>query len=287
MSTWCTWYNYEMETSTEGRDRETSRWPWKAADTNRNSWQIYKVFSCVCLVFFFKEQKKKNVKLQCRYTNGYGCKIIKTHFPHKPSYLAMVSLPDVTWTSRNSRSSYLNERCDSQGPANCFPGCGLPDCGIPDSCGWGLRFTCGFMLVHFIAKRLQLVSGRGLSDGPSVSINWVNPFPSRFIKRTIFFSNALELHERACCLLFDVRQYYCHFSIFIGSSLYQHAKPPQGTVLFINLLGKGLIPRPCMGDGGSIWWAPVSGYSYSYFVTTIYFVTSILYPGHFGQRVSV
>ena len=29
-----------------------------------------------------------------------------------------------------------------------------------------------------------------------------------------------------------------------------------GTVLIINLLGKGLTPRACMGDGGSIRWAP-------------------------------
>ena len=49
----------------------------------------------------------------------------------------------------------------------------------------------------------------------------------------------------------------CHFSIFIGSFLYQRAKPPQGIVLFINLLGKGLTPRACMGDPGSIWWVPV------------------------------
>ena len=42
----------------------------------------------------------------------------------------------------------------------------------------------------------------------------------------------------------------------IGSFLYQRAKPPQGIVLFINLLGKGLTPRACMGDAGSIWWVP-------------------------------
>ena len=48
----------------------------------------------------------------------------------------------------------------------------------------------------------------------------------------------------------------CRFSIFIGSSLYQRAKPPQGIVLFINLLGKGLTPRACMGDAGSISWVP-------------------------------
>ena len=42
------------------------------------------------------------------------------------------------------------------------------------------------------------------------------------------------------------------FSVFIGSSLYQRTKPPQGAVLFINLLGTGLTPRAYMGDGGSI-----------------------------------
>ena len=36
-----------------------------------------------------------------------------------------------------------------------------------------------------------------------------------------------------------------HFGIrCIGSFFYQLAKPPQGTVLFINLLGKELTPRP-------------------------------------------
>ena len=79
---------------------------------------------------------------------------------------------------------------------------------------------------------------------PSLLISWVNPFPSRFINGTIFFCNALA----ACC----------HFSIFIGSFLYQRAKPPQGIVLFINLLGKGLTPRACMGVAGSIWWVPGS-----------------------------
>ena len=34
----------------------------------------------------------------------------------------------------------------------------------------------------------------------------------------------------------NVRQYHCHFSIFNDSFLYQRAKSPQGTVLFINLL---------------------------------------------------
>ena len=79
-------------------------------------------------------------------------------------------------------------------------------------------------------------------EPPSPLISCVSPFPSRFRNRTIFFCYALESHECACY----------HFSIFIGSFLYQRAKPPQGTLLFINLLGKGLTPRACAGDGGSI-----------------------------------
>ena len=43
-----------------------------------------------------------------------------------------------------------------------------------------------------------------------------------------------------------------HFSIFIGSLISQRAKRPQGIVLFINPLGKGLTSRACMGDAGSI-----------------------------------
>ena len=38
----------------------------------------------------------------------------------------------------------------------------------------------------------------------------------------------------------------------IGSSHCGRAKSPLGTVLIINLLGKGLTPRACMGDGRSI-----------------------------------
>ena len=73
-------------------------------------------------------------------------------------------------------------------------------------------------------------------EPPSPLISGVNPSPSRFINRTVFFSNAL-----AAC--FDVRQYHCHLSIFIGSLLYQRAKPPQRTVVFINLLEKMLTPK--------------------------------------------
>ena len=47
------------------------------------------------------------------------------------------------------------------------------------------------------------------------------------------------------------------FSLALSSFLFQRVKPPQGIVLFINLLGKGLTPRACMGDAGSILWVPV------------------------------
>ena len=42
----------------------------------------------------------------------------------------------------------------------------------------------------------------------------------------------------------------------IGSFHCRRAKSPLGTVPIINLLGKGLSPRACMRDGGSICWAP-------------------------------
>ena len=80
----------------------------------------------------------------------------------------------------------------------------------------------------------------------------INPFPSRFINRTIFFCNALA----ACCLTQDNTTFISLFSLAL-SFLYQCAKPPQETVLFIDLLGKELTPRACMGDWGSIWWVPV------------------------------
>ena len=46
-----------------------------------------------------------------------------------------------------------------------------------------------------------IISGAHQMEPPSLLISWVNPFPSRFINRTIFFCNALESHECACCLL--------------------------------------------------------------------------------------
>ena len=38
----------------------------------------------------------------------------------------------------------------------------------------------------------------------------------------------------------------------IGSSHRRRARSPLGTVLIINLLGKGFTPRACMGDGGCL-----------------------------------
>ena len=53
-------------------------------------------------------------------------------------------------------------------------------------------------------------------------------------------------------LLFDEVQQQCHYVVVIGSSHRPRAESPLGTVLIINLLGKGLTPKACMGDGGSI-----------------------------------
>ena len=82
-------------------------------------------------------------------------------------------------------------------------------------------------------------------------ISWVNPFPLTFINRTTFFFNAWIAWMRTCCPLFELRQYYCHSSISIGSFPIS-----VQTVLYINLRGKRLTPMACMGDRGSIWWAP-------------------------------
>ena len=50
----------------------------------------------------------------------------------------------------------------------------------------------------------------------------------------------------------DEVQTHRHFVVVIGSSHWQHTKSPLVTILIINLLGKGLTSRACMGDGGSI-----------------------------------
>ena len=51
------------------------------------------------LFSFFFRKEQKNAKLQSRYTNGYGCKICyQKHFPRKPSYLRMASLPALAWS---------------------------------------------------------------------------------------------------------------------------------------------------------------------------------------------
>ena len=91
-------------------------------------------------------------------------------------------------------------------------------------------------------------------EPPSPLISGVNAFPSRFVNRSIFICDALESHECACCLLFDVRQNYCQsFLYFHRLSLLSTRETfsRNRSIQFINLLGKGLIPRACMGDGGS------------------------------------
>ena len=47
----------------------------------------------------------------------------------------------------------------------------------------------------------KVTTGAHQMELPSPLISWVNPFPSRVKNRTIFFCNALESHECACCVL--------------------------------------------------------------------------------------
>ena len=54
---------------------------------------------------------------------------------------------------------------------------------------------------HLTVNAFKLQSGAHQMELPSPLISWVNPFPSRVINRTIFFCNALESNECACCLL--------------------------------------------------------------------------------------
>ena len=72
-------------------------------------------------------------------------------------------------------------------------------------------------------------------------------------------------HGISCCLM--------KYNSSVISSLWlashrRRAKSPLGTVLIINLLGKGLTPRACMGDGGSIWWAPAFTNSFASLVVS-------------------
>ena len=52
-----------------------------------------------------------------------------------------------------------------------------------------------------LQQKAQANAGAHKMEPPSAMISWVNPFPSRFTNRTIFFRNALESHECTCCLL--------------------------------------------------------------------------------------
>ena len=55
-------------------------------------------------------------------------------------------------------------------------------------------------VVVFLQEK-QPQTGAHQMEPPSLLISWVNPFPSRFINRTIFFCNALESRECSSCLL--------------------------------------------------------------------------------------
>ena len=71
----------------------------------------------------------------------------------------------------------------------------------------------------------------------------VNPFPSRFINRTISWGGFARWWRKEPMKIEKWQQ--------AASALQKEM------VLFINLLGKGLT-QEINRDGGSIWWAPVS-----------------------------
>ena len=70
----------------------------------------------------------------------------------------------------------------------------------------------------FFTKKSFVLQQEPIREPPSLLISWVNPFPRRFINRTIFFCNALESHECTCCLLL--------FVYFHSPFPYQRAKSP-------------------------------------------------------------
>ena len=76
-------------------------------------------------------------------------------------------------------------------------------------------------------------------EHPSLLISSVNFFPSRFINRTIFFCNALESHECACCLLSFL---YFHWVFPLSA---RQTSPGNRSIY-------KSAPRACMGDAGSI-----------------------------------
>ena len=81
-------------------------------------------------------------------------------------------------------------------------------------------------------------------EHPSPLISWVNRFPRRFINRTILFCNTLESHECACCLLPFL---YFHWLFPLWA---RETSPGNRSIYKFNR------ERACVGDGGSIWWAP-------------------------------
>ena len=93
-----------------------------------------------------------------------------------------------------------------------------------------MEFVCLGRMVDLFSNKIYkdiLSAGAHQMEPPSLLISWVD-------LQIEPFSFVMRLNRM------NAPAARCHFSILIGSSLYQRAKPPQGIVLFINLLGKGM-----------------------------------------------
>ena len=102
----------------------------------------------------------------------------------------------------------------------------------------------GFMNIAWKVRK----SGAHQMEPLSPLISWVNPFPSGFINRTIFFCFALESHECACCLLSFL---YFHWLFPLSA-----CETSSGNSSIYKSIRERVTPRACVGDRGSIWWAP-------------------------------
>ena len=127
-----------------------------------------------------------------------------------------------------------------------------------------------------VARREDWVTNSYSEPPPPNDLQRNNRTPKQNMRVTFVWQNIYLLRQIKSVLSFFASQsnfrvvlgplaeepvrssnYYGHFVVVIGPSHRQRAKSPLGTVLIINLLGKGFTSRACMGDGGSIWWAPV------------------------------
>ena len=100
------------------------------------------------------------------------------------------------------------------------------------------------------------MSGAHQMEPPCPLISWVNPFPRRFINRTTFFCNAWIAWMRLLPAVWS-KTILLSFLHFHGLFPLLARETYSGTCSIYKSTREGLTPMVCMGDGGSIWWAPV------------------------------